>query len=939
MNLRTTTFLFALLLTTLWIFGFMIAQRKKEADLTAIVPSMQKGDVKIDKVVLNQTGGVDKDAVSLEFVNIKDHWFYTDGKQQLRVEDFHIKGMIDAVKDARADESADLSKELSFYKLKPPLLTVTLTGKLKDDDKTWTFYVGKESPEQPTPQFYYVNSSERDQKAFATARRPLEKLFVKDVNTLRSKRLFDFIESGVTGVNIVKGDKKLDIKRGEGNLWVAVEPKGLGFLGFDSGAPEDKMPKDDIHGKMPPKKVDEPISGVKSLLGTIIKVTVDDAKDFVNIGADHTALQVDPKNAPMKIEITTTGDAKDPVKETLLIGKKVDGKDYYYARLGGDDGVFMLPAKTIEPIDQAVTDPGKLRSLDISVMDPKKLDYMVLKSGKDDFKFVLLDRAKNWDLYIGKEKKKTNDEAVEKMAEHLLGKKAIVEYLDFAEVDKDKKLAEWGLKDPATEIAAYAGALDIAKKDDDKKDDKDKKDKKEEDKNKMPDLKKDVKPELKLAFGKIEKDLVYVHRTLADGTASYFKVKKDFLDKIVPAEGIELAYLDTALPDLAFHNILAIKIDRKTDKGTETVELERHAGVKDDVWYLKDPLEPTGVKLAETKHVFDLRKHVMNLKAKKWIKKLDDNEDLGKYGLKTPAVTMTLRVEKNAEDMASMTGAFAGVMNPTPLAAICAAMARHQHTGATETVVIQFGSEAVEEKEPEKEKEKDKDKNKEKSKEKEKTKLGTYAKHSGSKMLFTVPSDVVKFLKETDLRDRGLAMHTHGRTLASLIGAAAGNPTGVLMLASPYGSGQVHQLDPDKIKEVRLAFRTPFESRSFNFERVGKDKDKTWTEKSDLFAVDPEKMSQFIKEFAKLSTERIVAVTGGPRSEHKLGPKDFTMKLDLVQDDGSTVTLTVGTAYQQHGHYANSSYWPETVFMIPAGTIAPILEGASHFAKERPGTN
>ena len=176
MNLRTTSLLFALLLTTLWFFGLMIAQRKRETDQTAIVPSMQSGDLKVDKVLVKQAATKDKEAATYEFVNISDHWYLKEGQQKIRVEDFHIKGMIDAIKEARADESADLSKDLSHYGLNKPQVTVELSGKVKDEPKEWTFFVGKESPEQPTATFYYVNSSERSGKPFAVARRPIEKL-------------------------------------------------------------------------------------------------------------------------------------------------------------------------------------------------------------------------------------------------------------------------------------------------------------------------------------------------------------------------------------------------------------------------------------------------------------------------------------------------------------------------------------------------------------------------------------------------------------------------------------------------------------------------------------------------------------------------------------------------------------------------------------------
>ena len=161
------------------------------------------------------------------------------------------------------------------------------------------------------------------------------------------------------------------------------------------------------------------------------------------------------------------------------------------------------------------------------------------------------------------------------------------------------------------------------------------------------------------------------------------------------------------------------------------------------------------------------------------------------------------------------------------------------------------------------------------------------------------------------------------------------SPMSLLMLASPYFTGQVHQFDPDKVKEVRLAVRTPFELRSFTFEKNAKDK--TWTDKSNLaeFKLDGDKVTQLVKDIAKLKTDRFAAFAGGPRGEHKLGAKEATVKLDLTTDDGKAITLLVGARYQNQGYFAHSSIWPETVFFVPGTLIDPLLRGIDHFAKER----
>src|SRR6185312_11721518 len=107
------------------------------------------------------------------------------------------------------------------------------------------------------------------------------------------------------------------------------------------------------------------------------------------------------------------------------------------------------------------------------------------------------------------------------------------------------------------------------------------------DENAMPGLKKDHKPVLILAFGKTAGDIVYVRRTLEDGKIkSWFTVKKEFLDKILPAEGVGLAYLDTALPEFDPKQAWAIKLKRPTDKGgSDVIDLERRVVDGKTYWY------------------------------------------------------------------------------------------------------------------------------------------------------------------------------------------------------------------------------------------------------------------------------------------------------------------------------------------------------------------
>src|SRR5439155_27260006 len=128
-------------------------------------------------------------------------------------------------------------------------------------------------------------------------------------------------------------------------------------------------------------------------------------------------------------------------------------------------------------------------------------------------------------------------------------------------------------------------------KKEEKKDDTKKDEKKDEKKEPLPTLKKDAKAEITLAIGTVEKDIVHVRRTLKDGTVTRFTMKKEIAEKALPPEGVELAYLDTAVPTFSSADVAAVKLLRSTDKGVPLELVHRDIDGK-MFWYIKDSLDP-----------------------------------------------------------------------------------------------------------------------------------------------------------------------------------------------------------------------------------------------------------------------------------------------------------------------------------------------------------
>lgn len=913
MNLRSTAWLFAVMFSMLWLFGLMLAFKKNPLDKSYVVPTLQAArDVDIVSVTI-QRKPQGKDPQEFLFTQDNDVWRLKDANSNLavKVESFRINDIVNQIKNARKDEEADVTNDLARYGLDTPQATITLKGRtrakppeLKDDDKDkkdekdekkeppakekeWKFHLGKESPDK---KYVFANSSDEPTRVFGVTKSSVDSLFFDDPNHLRTKGLFDFSDATAKLIEVKQGATELELKKGDDNLWRFVKPN-LGYADVEGPAPPKELPPE----------IKLPKSGVKGLLDTIKAIRVDADADFVAMHKDNlTKYQLEDGKELLRIQVGTPDGKKDN-KETLLVGTQV--RDYYYARLANDEGVFKLPAKVIDPVLSALKDPGKLRSLDVGHFDPKSIDAITLKHGDEETK-LWKPEGKPWQVQIGKDKpKKADEKAVQKLIDTLQGKRQIQRFHDAAGEAAKKLDAELGLDAPKVIVTLYANGLE--KKDDlkDKKDDKKDEKKEEKKESKTEDgfnLKKDATPALSLHFGKADKETVAVLRPKDDR----FVVAKSMLDAVAPAEGA-LAYLDPALPSFDTFDVARLELQR----GAKKLELEKATGAQAGRWLVKEGADKADQNLADTLKTDFFFRSLGSLTAKKWVKRLDAKDDLEKYGLKAPALTATVNVKKNQITPAGAASALGILSVPAEarLFAAVNALAANLQADKGETIVVQFGKDAG-----------DKE---------------VYAKHSGSDLLFTAPAELLKMLRDTDLRDKSVLLVFEHTLAAGAFAAAAAQPLAGVATLAPIVTGQVADLDPAKIKEIRLAIRTSFELREFAFER----KDKSWTDASGLkdFHLDADKVEQVVKDFARLRADRFISLTGGPKTDHKLAAKDYLVKMDIVTDDGKTVTITIGAPLERFGHFAHASNWSDAVFLVSSSKVEPLLRGIEFFAKER----
>ena len=369
MNLKTTPLLFGVLLGILWLFGLMLVYKKGAVDENLIMPTMQGPDVKVDTVRVQYKDKKSDD--ELVFQEENDQWFLQQHGQKVKVEGFRINDLIRQIKDARRYEEDRIQDDTHYYDLPPagqPRITFTLTGKVKEREKKWTFFVGKTGSAEF---LIYVNSSDRSTRALPVVRSSLDALLFKDTTELRSKRLFDLVAETVTSVFVKEGKEELELKKTD-NAWRFEKPP-YGFAGFETTGPAPAPGQDDF------LKKDKEVSGVRALIDAITHIHVDNEKDFEPLGVDLAKYGVTEGDATMRIALGTGSEKPDKDKkedakgekkekesprETLLIGKRIPGvaakktEEQYYARLLADQGVFRISAKLLEPIKQAVAHPS-----------------------------------------------------------------------------------------------------------------------------------------------------------------------------------------------------------------------------------------------------------------------------------------------------------------------------------------------------------------------------------------------------------------------------------------------------------------------------------------------------------------------------------------------------------------------------------------------------
>jgi hypothetical protein len=874
MSFKTTYILFGVLAGLFLLIGLAVLLGPTSAsDSTFILPSMHKREAvktdDIDHVEIDRVKPTKEKLVFERDPNTKN-WMLVE-PAKLRVDKHTVDRLVNQVFDARRYEYADLSSNLKDWDLDPPQATITL----KKGDQEWKLNLGRQR--EGTSGVVYVTSSDEPKEPAAVKRSELDLAF-KSQNDFRARDLLTESALNLQTVKLLEEKKPAVVleKAGE-RRWQFKEPAGYGLVDYDSEAP----------GTGTPNK------GVHDLLDAIEHFRVEADEDFVEDKATDLARYGLEDNKPVFLRIDVSqrpggllgGDEKkEPVKASLLIGKKVpaksekksdekkaedkkqgdakkdeknghdhkdeksehkeEAKEKYYARLKGENVVVAVTAKSLEPILKVIADPAALRNRDLVQNDQveTKTDAIDIQNSAGLIK--LRKPQFNWEVFSGGGPGRKADDASIQGPAGLLADLRSKHQVEFPGSVKE---ADMGLSKPEATVSLWIDGLDKTPKPVEKKDEKkvekaDKKDDKKEEKPSEPKLKSD-RPAVKLTFGKRDKigakDVVYVRREAADET-SVVAAPASVLDKVLQKP---LAYLDRTLPSFASKgDVTKLVIER----GGQTFEIEKEAkepAAKESfavpVWKVKKPAELAG-RSADSFSVSSIISSLRMLRADRLEAEKASDADLDKFGLKLPQIKAVLTVQEKDKK--------------------------------TEEWTYIFGKEEKGE---------------------------VYAKQGKEDLVFLVSPAVLKPLQ-----------------------AELADPT-------------VFHFEPTKVMEVKIEGWKKAQGFAVTLDVIRKDS-QCWTVKSPPdFDLDDAQVNAFLADLANLRAQRFVVRKGAAKPEHELDEKSRSLLISLtIEGEKIPLTLAVGKLDpNEKAYYAQSSNLPGDVFLLPQILFEKRLTGVKSFSK------
>ena len=312
-----------------------------------------------------------------------------------------VNRVVSEFADAKRTRTVEEEPEdLALYGLDEPALKLAAT--LKDEGKTPTLLFGKENP---TNTAFYAKT-EAEQPVFLV-QRYVKTSMDKKLYDLRNKKVADVKKDEVQALQLARGELTLEAEKQDGETWMLTSP--LKTRG-------DKTEIEKLINKINSARIKEFIN--------------EDPQDLAQYGLDEPDIKL------------TMVIGEDKASKGLLIGRKNEDENGYYAKRVEQKNVFLLEENFLEPIPETVDTWRDHSLVTVSASDVEKMEYTA-----DGQKVVLArNEDRNWELLEPMEEPADNMETND-----LIADLADIKATEF--LDEDKK--EFGLADPQVAVKLW----------------------------------------------------------------------------------------------------------------------------------------------------------------------------------------------------------------------------------------------------------------------------------------------------------------------------------------------------------------------------------------------------------------------------------------------------------------------------------------------------
>ncbi len=519
----------------------------------------------------------------------------------------------------------------------------------------------------------YVATGDRPDKSLAIHRSTINELLRPDapagpageaIKSIAEFRPQSLLAGGapnpwdtVQRIDLKEKGKEIELKKDNAGGWTFQKPGNFGSA--------------DLEGVPQGPAIDN-IVGVKPLLTRLAGFRIPKADDVIEGVTDFAQYGLAPGQETLRIEL-------DGAKhEVLLVGKKLDPKsDKDFVRLEGEEYVVKMDDKPFEPIRKLLNDPKQMRDRNLTNISPFAVDAVDIKlNGDKPFELRKLGDPAQWRLFEGGDAfDNANSAAVQQLLTALTMPRTIKDFPETSAADK-----ELGLDPPAAVIDIWTEGIikevkkvdqkpdekkaSEEKKPDDKKVDEEKKadqdkasakkaadekkmeaEKTSEDKKPAPIKRPTLKgePTVRLALGKIDKDIVYVRRTV--GVVSNLLALPSAM--LATASKPMAQYLDLVLPSFDRSKVTKLTFNR----GDARYEIERTGtDAAAGAWKIVKPADlgerkPAGDKIEQ------ILTNLMSMSAESVFARKATPEELARFGLKIPLLEATVTLKDAKEPL------------------------------------------------------------------------------------------------------------------------------------------------------------------------------------------------------------------------------------------------------------------------------------------------